>query len=124
MYGARHIQVARLLNNWGETVRRSGDPRRAETLFRESWAIHKEALSPTHWQTAATEMLIVRSLVDQRQFADAERLLNDAFPLIEREFGPTHARTISAVERAVELYTAWKKPAQVEVWRSKLKRLS
>ena len=34
-------------------------------------------------------MLIVRSLIDQRQFAEAERLLNDAFPLIEREFGPS-----------------------------------
>ncbi len=120
LYGARHIQVARLLNNWAETVRRSGDPRRAETLLRESWAIHKEVLSPTHWQAVATEMLIVRCLIDQRQFPDAERLLNEAFPLIEREFGPTHARTIAAIERAVELYTGWKKPAQVEAWRSKL----
>jgi non-specific serine/threonine protein kinase/serine/threonine-protein kinase len=122
LYGSRHIQVARLLNNWGETVRRSGDPRRAETLLRESWAIHKEVLSPTHWQAVATEMLVVRSLIDQRKFPDAERLLNEAFPLIEREFGPTHARTLAAVERAVELYTAWNKPAQVEAWRAKPKR--
>jgi serine/threonine protein kinase/tetratricopeptide (TPR) repeat protein len=122
LYGGRHIQVARLLNNWAETVRRSGDPRRAETLLRESWAIHKEVLSPTHWQAVATEMLVVRSLIDQRKFPDAERLLSEAFPLIEREFGPTHARTQTAVERAVELYTAWKKPAQVEAWRAKLKR--
>jgi tetratricopeptide (TPR) repeat protein len=117
LYGFRHIQVARLLNNWAETVRRSGDPRRAETLLRESWAIHKEVLSSTHWQAVATEMLILRCLIDQSRFGDAEQLLDEAFPLIEREFGPTHARTQAAVERAVELYSAWNRPAQVDAWR-------
>jgi serine/threonine protein kinase/tetratricopeptide (TPR) repeat protein len=122
LLGPRHIQVARLLNNWGEAVRRGGDPRRAETLLRESWAMHREALSPTHWQSVATEMMIVRCLIDQRRFPDAERMLNEAFPLIEKEFGPTHARTQTAAERAVELYTAWNRPAQVDAWRARLKK--
>jgi tetratricopeptide (TPR) repeat protein len=122
LLGPRHIQVARLLNNWGEAVRRGGDPRRAETLLRESWAMHREALSPTHWQSVATEMMIVRCLIDQRRFPDAERMLYEAFPLIEKEFGPTHARTQTAAERAVELYTAWNRPAQVDAWRARLKK--
>jgi tetratricopeptide (TPR) repeat protein len=122
LLGPRHIQVARLLNNWGEAVRRGGDPRRAETLLRESWAIHNDVLSPTHWQTVATEMLIVRSLIDQRRFPEAERMFNEAFPLIEREFGPNHARVQAAIERAVELYGAWNRPAQAAAWRSKLNR--
>jgi tetratricopeptide (TPR) repeat protein len=122
LLGPRHIQVARLLNNWGEAVRRGGDPRRAETLLRESWAIHNDVLSPTHWQTVATQMLIVRCLIDQRRFPDAERMFNEAFPLIEREFGPNHARVQAAIERAVELYGAWNRPAEAAAWRSKLNR--
>jgi eukaryotic-like serine/threonine-protein kinase len=120
LLGNRHIQVARALNNSAESLRRSGDPRRAEPLFGESVSIHSEALSPTHWQTASTEMLLVRCLTDEQRFADAEPIFNHAYASLEREFGPAHARVQIAIERGVELYTAWKKPAQAEAWRSKL----
>ena len=122
LLGARHIQVARALNNWGESLRRGGEARRAETLLRESVSIHGESLSPTHWQTASTEMLLFRTLFDQRRFQEAEAVLNRAYASIEREFGPTHARTQTAVERAVELYVAWNKPAPASVWRAKMNR--
>ena len=122
LLGARHIQVARVLNNWSESLRRSGEARRAETLLRESVSIHAESLSPTHWQTASTEMLLFRTLFDQRRFQDAEGVLTRAYASIEREFGPAHARSQTAAERAVELYVAWNKPAQASAWRAKLKR--
>jgi hypothetical protein len=67
-------------------------------------------------------MLLLRCLVDQRRFQDAEPVLTRAYASIEREFGPAHARTQTAIERAIELYVAWNRPAQVSAWRSKLKR--
>jgi non-specific serine/threonine protein kinase/serine/threonine-protein kinase len=118
--GRGHIQVGRALNNWAESVRRSGNLVRAEALLRESVAIHAAALSPGHWQTAVTRSLLGQALAGQRRFAEAEQLMLEAHATLAREFGETHARTTPVVQRLVDLYDAWKRPAQAGEWRAKL----
>ena len=119
-FGPSHIQVGRSLNNWAEAIRRSGDAPRAERLFRESVEIHASALSPTHWQTTATRLLLARTLLPQHRFAESERIILDAYPLLVKEFGDGHVRVRGAVERAIELYDEWKRPADAARWRARL----
>jgi len=118
--GAGHVLVARGLNNWAESLRRSGDLTRASALLRESVAIHTNVLSAAHWQTASTKMMLVRCLTPQRRFTEAERLLLEAFPVLEKEWGRGHDRVKTAVERAAALYDAWGKPEKAAEWRAKL----
>jgi hypothetical protein len=39
--------------------------------------------------------------------------------VLEKEFGPAHTRVTTVAERIVELYDAWKRPAQAAEWRAK-----
>ena len=120
--GPGHVQVGHALNYWAESARRSGDAARAADLLRESIVIHSSALAPNHWQTATTRSLLARCLVDLRRFAEAERLLIDAYAVVEKEFGVAHVRVQAVVEHAVELYDAWKRPEQAALWRQRLSR--
>jgi len=120
MLGPEHLDVGRTLNSWGESVRLGGDPRQAETIFRESLAIHARVLPAGSWQIASTETLIARCLVDERRFADAERMMLEAFPIVEARFGPGHPRVTAVAERVVALYEAWGKPEKANEWRAKL----
>jgi tetratricopeptide (TPR) repeat protein len=118
--GPDHLIVAGSLDYWGESLRLGGDARRAEEVLRESLAIRVKALPRGHWMIAATQTLIARALVDQRRFAEAERLLLEAYPIVEVRFGPGHRRVTAVVERVVALYDAWGKPDKASEWRAKL----
>ena len=120
--GPGHVQVGRALNYWAESARRGGDAARAAELLRESIVIHSSALAPDHWQTATTRSLLARCLVDLRRFAEAERMLIDAYAVVEKEFGVAHDRVQAVVEHAVALYDAWKRPEQAALWRQRLVR--
>jgi serine/threonine-protein kinase len=85
-------------------------------------AIHAKALSPTHWQTATTRSLLARCLIEQGRFPEAERLIEDAYDILAREFGASHTRTTAVAQRAVELYDAWKRPERAAEWRTRLAR--
>jgi non-specific serine/threonine protein kinase/serine/threonine-protein kinase len=69
---------------------------------------------------AATQTLIARALVDQRRFAEAERLMLEAYPIVDAHFGARHPRVTAVVERIVALYDAWGKPEKAAAWRAKL----
>lgn len=118
--GPDHLIVAGSLNYWGESLRLVGDARRAEGVLRESLAIHVKALPEGHWMIAATQTLIARALVDQRRFAEAERLMLEAYPIVDAHFGARHPRVTAVVERIVALYDAWGKPEKAAAWREKL----
>jgi non-specific serine/threonine protein kinase/serine/threonine-protein kinase len=120
LLGPGHLDLARSLNNWGEALRLGGDAGRAESVFRESLAIHARALPRGHWQIAATQTMVARCLVEQRRFVEAERLMLEAYPIVEAQFGRGHRRVTAVVERAVALYEAWGKPDKAREWRAKL----
>jgi tetratricopeptide (TPR) repeat protein len=119
MLGPQHLETAAAMNGWAESLRLAGDPRQAEKIFRESLAIHARVLPPSSWQIAATESLVARCLVDERRFAEAERMLLEAYPIVETKFGPGHPRSTTVAGRLVALYEAWGKPDKVAEWRAK-----
>jgi len=120
LLGPDHLEVAHDLNALGDSLRLGGDARRAEEVLRESLAIQARALPRDHWQIASTRTMVALCLVDQRRFAEAERLMLEAYPIVEKEFGPGHRRVAAVVERLVALYEAWGKPDKAREWRSRL----
>ena len=120
IHGPDNIEVGRSLNGLAESLRLSGKAADAASAVRDSIAIHTRAVSAANWQTAATKMLLVRCLADTHEFVEAERLLGEAFPIIEAQFGPAHPRVRTNAERAVALYAAWGKPDKAAAWRKKM----
>jgi tetratricopeptide (TPR) repeat protein len=120
LFGPDHLIVAGGLSNWAESLRLGGDPERAEGLLRESLAIYSKVLPADHWRSATTETLLAECLVAQRRFAEAERLLLAAYPVVEKQFGPNDPRTRVVVERVVSLYEAWEKTHETAAWRARL----
>jgi non-specific serine/threonine protein kinase/serine/threonine-protein kinase len=61
-------------------------------------------------------------LIARHEYAEAERVLDRAYAILSDEggFGPDHPRTQTAIGHYVDLYTAWKHPAQVDKWRARL----
>jgi tetratricopeptide (TPR) repeat protein len=120
LLGPDHLEVAHDLNALGDSLRLGGDARRAEEVLRESLAIQARVLPSNHWQIASTRTMVALCLVDRRRFAEAERLTLEAYPIVEKEFGPGHRRVAVVVERLVALYEAWGKPERAGEWKAKL----
>jgi non-specific serine/threonine protein kinase/serine/threonine-protein kinase len=118
--GTDHIQVARSLNNWAESLRLGGEAGRAEGLLRESLAIHSKVLPAGHWQTAMTQTLIALCLMQQSRFPEAERLVLEAYPAVEKQVGPGDRRLRTVGERVLQLYEAWGRSEKAAEWRAKL----
>jgi non-specific serine/threonine protein kinase/serine/threonine-protein kinase len=120
VFGPDHLIVAGGLSYWAESLRLAGDPKRAEGLLRESLAIYAKALPSGHWRVATTETLLASCLVAQGRFAEADRLLLAAFPIVEKQFGPNDQRVKAVLERVVHLYEAWGKTDEAAEWRARL----
>ena len=96
---------------------------KAEPLLRDCLKI-SEQKQPESWATFATKSMLGGTLLGQKKYAEAEPLLLAGYqgmktreatiPAVEK-IGLTEA-----VERLVQLYVAWDKPAEVAKWRAKL----
>ena len=97
--------------------------RDAEPLLRECLAV-REKLAPDAWNTFNAQSLLGAALLGQGQHAAAEPLLLSGHAGLEKtepSIPPQAKYTLrDAVERLVQLYTAWDKPAEAAKWRAKL----
>jgi tetratricopeptide (TPR) repeat protein len=91
----------------------------AESLLRECLAIREEKLSDD-WTLFNTKSLLGAALAGQQKFAEAEPLLADGYEGMEAREDTIPAdskvRLTEALKRLVDLYTAWKKPAEAARW--------
>jgi len=98
----------------------------AEPYLRECLEIHL-ATQPTEWTTFNTQSMLGGSLFGQLKYAEAEPLLLAGYEgLRQRKDRIPAAATIrlsEALQRLVDLYTAWDKPEQAARWKSKLPEL-
>ena len=97
----------------------------AETLLRES-----SRLAEKRWPEAAYRFYVMSllgaSLAGQKKYADAEPLLLQGCQGLQQRqaslppyLNPTR-RITESLERLVQLYDAWGKPAQAAEWKQKL----
>jgi hypothetical protein len=102
----------------------AGQPKDAELFLREALAIHEQT-EPDDWTTFHVMSLLGASLLIQKNYADAERLLLAGYAGIkEREANipaDGKARVTESLERLVQLYDGWEKSDQAAEWRKKLK---
>ncbi len=100
--------------------------RDAEPLLRECLAV-REKLAPDAWNTFNAQSLLGAALVGQGQHAGAEPLLLSGHAGLEKTEPsiPPQAKynLRDALQRLVQLYTAWDKPAEAAKWRAELETI-
>jgi serine/threonine protein kinase/tetratricopeptide (TPR) repeat protein len=95
----------------------------AEDFARESLAIRARE-EPDAWTTFNARSLLGGALLGQKKYADAEPLLLAGYEGMKQrdatipEVGKI--RVTEALERLVQLYEAWDRPAQAKHWRKEL----
>jgi len=98
----------------------------AEPLLRECLAV-REKLSRDAWTTFNAQSLLGAALLGQDQHAAAEPLLLSGYEGLEKTEPtiPPQAKynLRDALERLVQLYTAWGKPAEAAKWRARLEEM-
>ena len=95
----------------------------AETCARGGYEIRRQ-LPIEAFQLAEAGSLLGACLVGLGRFSEAEPLLLEAYPVLERRAnGRPRLFWIAALESIIQLYEAWGKPDRAAEWRAKLAEL-
>jgi serine/threonine protein kinase len=93
----------------------------AEKYLRESLGTI-ERLRPDHWSTFAAKCQLGAAIAGQGRFEEAEPLCLDGYNgLVHRHAGvpvEVKLRIEEALQRLIDLYTAWEKPAVAAKWQA------
>jgi eukaryotic-like serine/threonine-protein kinase len=116
--------IATSLATLGLCLLHTEQPAEAEPLLRECLAIRQKK-EPDSWQTFQTQSLLGGSLLDQQKFTEAQPLLLAGYEgMKQREAkipeSSRNACLTEALQRLVDLYTAWGKTDESETWRKML----
>jgi tetratricopeptide (TPR) repeat protein len=93
----------------------------AETVFHEAAALSQKRAAGS-WYTPACRSSQGAAILKQGRFADAELLLVAAYEDLKRAAVPNDQEYFVklALERVIQLYDAWDKPAEAARWRQEL----
>ena len=135
--GAEHPDTTAAMANLGFNHLKQKNHAEAEPLLRECLAI-REKTQPKTWLLANTQSLLGEALAGQAReilstdpvaaagtLADAEPLLLSGYDGLKAraESIPVPIRTTrltEALQRLIDLYSAWDKPTEVTRWRKEL----
>lgn len=92
----------------------------AKPLLSETLEHARTALPRDHWQTAEYAGRLGDCLRRLGEFDNAEELLLESHAGMLAAFGQSHARTVTAIQRLVELYKSWQKSDVADTWRERL----
>src|SRR5262249_5897611 len=116
---SQSLAVAETLGVLGGVLTDLDQAAQAEPLLREGLAL-REKLSAKHWHTANTRSLLGGCLAKQQKFADAEPLLLQGYQDLTQAKGTPPEPLRQALERLVQLYTAWDQKDKAAAWGKKL----
>jgi tetratricopeptide (TPR) repeat protein len=119
-FGPDHPETAQTFVSWGNSLLRAGDLEEAEVKLRRAIEILGTHVPDDSWQLAAPRSILAMCLVPQREFAEAESLLRQAYDSLLTQFDRAHPRVQRVIERTVSLYEAWDRPADAAEWRTRL----
>jgi serine/threonine protein kinase/tetratricopeptide (TPR) repeat protein len=119
-HGPESTAYARELEGLGCNLLRQKKHADAESLFRQCLAIVRKT-QPDAWTTFNAQSLLGEALTGQQKYVDAEPLLLDGYQRLSRlaDKVPPNCKT-EALQRLVQLYERWDKPAQAARWRTEL----
>ncbi len=115
--GDDHQDVATTKKNLAALLA-SREPETAHLLVTEALTIFHKT-QPGGWKAADAEGVLGAVLVGLGRYEEAEPLVVDSYTELTEIRGERDFRTRGALERILELYTAWDKPAELERYQEK-----
>src|SRR5690606_28995348 len=103
-YGSDHAYTAIALDGLGNVYSLSGRASEAAGFYRQALAIRQRLHEPGHWRIADAKSALASALIDLREFEEAERLLQEAYTVLQRERGDADEATRRASELLDDLY--------------------
>jgi Flp pilus assembly protein TadD len=105
------------LRHFAAVLVAQGKGKEAEPPAREALAIFRANPSLPRWRTADAESVLGSCFMAQSRFAEAEPLLLSSYPRLKADSeGARYAP--AALQRIVDLYTAWGRPERAAAFRS------
>jgi serine/threonine protein kinase len=93
-------------NNLAMLMVKRGRAQEADAVYREFLSVEQTSLPDDHYYLAIFRNNHGACLTALGRLDEADALLTASLPIIEKQFGPTHARTVSALRRLAELRAA------------------
>jgi len=119
LLGDEHPTVADIMTNLAALLSVTHDAPSAEPLIRSALAIYRRSLPEGNWQIIAAESVLGAALTGLGRYAEAERLLLNAYPILKEQRGDVPC-TRDTLRRLVTLYEAWGKPEKAAEYRALL----
>ena len=121
----QHWMLNQVLGNLAdlyEATGRLGNARESLAQARAALADHygEKLRGDEAWRSAVLDLFAASCDIDERRFAEAERLLLAALPTLEARFGRRSFYTDQALSRLVRLYISSGREAQAEPYRKRL----
>ena len=124
--GSDSIQAAAALTDLGVFLLEQKGYTNAEEILRKNLRIREEE-QPDVWSTSNARSLLGASLLGQSRFADAEKLLLEGYSGLRQHEDQVPRdrkdRITKALERLIDLYNAWDKPAKAAEWKASFEAL-
>jgi serine/threonine protein kinase/tetratricopeptide (TPR) repeat protein len=112
-----HPNRAVFLRNLASVLMSQRRAAEAEPLAQEALAIFK-AKAPKSWRVADTESVLGGCLAALSRFTEAEPLLLESYPILQKDKGDGAKHAAEARQRIIDLYTAWGKPERLAAYRT------
>lgn len=117
LLGGEHASLANTLTGLARVLIDLGELEEAEERIAKAITIYKGAHPPSHWRIAYAESVQATIRVSQGRFAEAENILRTSYDTVVAAKGPRSHSTREILDRFVDLYEAWGKPAKAEEYR-------
>jgi len=120
LYGRMHPETLDAISKLGFTFLQRGELERADKLLHEAVQGRRIVLGEKHPLTIHSEDDLGHFEFEIGNYENAEQLLSSVFESRRWHRGIYHPETVHSIENMIELYDAWKKPAQAQKYREML----
>ncbi len=117
LLGERHPDVAATQVNLASLLVSVGEFEAAERLGREALESLKES-KPGHWRIAHADRVLGSCLAATGRFEEAEPLLVESYPILEKARHSCTRYTLDALLRLIDLYDAWGREKETGAYRA------
>lgn len=114
---AGSLAVGASLGSLGHFLLEREQHAEAETVFRELLDVAQGALPENHWRISDVESALGVAVTGQGRFEEAERLVVDSYVFMKDDPRVPAEQVRAALERVVQMYTAWQKPDEAARYR-------
>lgn len=111
LYGEDHAYNAVSLRGLAELREIGGDLDGAESYYRQALGIRQRLHDADHWRVAEAKSALAACLTGLGSFEEAERLLQESYPVLLEERGEGDDATIRALEYIRSLYARMGTPS-------------